>query len=316
MPNHTATKLEVRGTSKEIADVIQYVGNPEGGEDENLFSCDKIIPMPKELRWISSPVKIVSKEEYEKKILERVGKKEGHDFGLPLTKELQEKYLNDYGADNWYDWANAKWGTKWGVYEVGQWQVLKEKKCTVATITFLSAWSPIIPIIPVMDVLAEKFPNLEFSLKYSDEGGGFLGVKHWVDGHNSGGSDLAWDSCAGVMLRKELGVYYPKDKEKKTIKPGEEKTYNCPICNELFLTKKDLATHKKYECSKKQCSNCGGKMPCKKLECVFKGMVVKTKTTKKKEYPCVICGKKSKYTEVCSFGCYTAIHKKKKIQSH
>ena len=68
---------------------------------------------------------------------------------------------------NWYDWCCSNWGTKWDV------------DCDEHTIeddymefSFNSAWAP-----PVawLEKVASLFPNLHFSLKYDEPGGGFMG---------------------------------------------------------------------------------------------------------------------------------------------
>lgn len=54
MPNHVATVLTISGAMDEIKRFIQAVDSGE----ENRFSFEKILPMPKELEGTRSPVLI------------------------------------------------------------------------------------------------------------------------------------------------------------------------------------------------------------------------------------------------------------------
>lgn len=137
--------------------------------------------MPSELKNTTSPTRIVSEEEYkkEKAKLDAVIAKKEEDrtpeerrmCSLPITKEMQKEYLKKYGCDNWYDWAIRNWGTKWGAYDITDWEG--------DTITFFTAWS--VPE-PVYEELSNLFPKAEFEVKYADEGGGWCGITIWQDG--------------------------------------------------------------------------------------------------------------------------------------
>lgn len=214
MPNHTSTILEVHGTKARIKEFMQFVSATEDGKTIP-FSCDAVIPMPPELRSISSPVKIVSEKEYEQAILNALKNEKNAQFSpaLPLTENLQKMYKEKYGADNWYDWANKNWGTKWGAYDHGEWKLLNCGGDWVASLFFMSAWAPVVPVI---EVCASKFPDLKFTLKYADEGGGFLGFTLWEKGGMLTEKDIAWNSREGKELREELGCYYPDDDEDET----------------------------------------------------------------------------------------------------
>ena len=230
MPNHTSTILEIRGKDDRVQECVKFVSSVDKKGKSCPFDCDKVVPMPKELLGISSPVQIVSPEEYEKAVLASV--KSG-PVELPLTKELQEKYLKDYGADNWYDFALKRWGSKWGAYDHDKWNITQEGKATVATLFFMSAWSPVIPTI---NALAKKYQDLDFSLKYADEGGSFLGITHWPKGCKAKQTNYNWKSEAGILLLAELGIHnedeedVPKKVKKvKKVKKCKERgiAYNC-----------------------------------------------------------------------------------------
>ena len=91
---------------------------------------------------------------------------------LPDTIEEYGEYLNNckekYGFDNWYDWRNANWGTKWNACES---DYDKESE----SLHFDTAWS--IPY-PILTKIAHDNPNTNFD-GYSEEETG------WFDEYNA-----------------------------------------------------------------------------------------------------------------------------------
>lgn len=170
MPNNTTNILTVTADSKTLQKIKKYIKGKEG------IDFNKIIPMPKELKNVRSPVQIVTKEEYisaKKQRAQDIKEKKNDCFvtTLPLTQELNDKYMRKYGSNNWHDWAVANWDTKWDAYDIGQWEDNK--------ITFYTAWSPPLNVI---EKLSEKFPNAIFELKFADEGYEFVGIIAFQDG--------------------------------------------------------------------------------------------------------------------------------------
>jgi len=172
MPNNTTNRLEVNASKSEFEKIKKFVKSKEvieGKKTINALDFNNIIPMPEELKNVTSPVHIVSQAEYDKAVIQRDKdiKEKKHEWSistLPLTKEMQEDYLKKYGSDNWYDWAVKNWGTKWGAYDISKWEGQELK--------FFTAWSPPLPVI---EKLSKKFPKAVFILRYADEGGSFVG---------------------------------------------------------------------------------------------------------------------------------------------
>lgn len=69
----------------------------------------------------------------------------------------------------WWDWRVQNWGTKWELNEV---ELIDESE-DYLLYRFDTAWSP-----PVkwLEKVAKDYPELDFRLKYEEEGVGFLGV--------------------------------------------------------------------------------------------------------------------------------------------
>ena len=80
-------------------------------------------------------------------------------------------------ANNWYNWNNKYWGTKWDACNVDV-----DIAGTVATYSFETAWAPPVPVFYAM---VEQFTRLSFELYYKEEQGwggelhGDNGI-HWV----------------------------------------------------------------------------------------------------------------------------------------
>lgn len=157
MPNWCANNLYVSG---DFTRFNEWMGD--------VFSFNKILPMPEELK---------DSEPFNDKHAKR--------------NEFKEKY----GAYDWYDWRVQNWGTKWDIYEVD----IQHYDPTLITLCFQTAWSP--PQM-VIGSLAAKFPELKFKLAYLEEGCGFVGYSIWENGeyqtgeHEDDSSTDAWKKIA------------------------------------------------------------------------------------------------------------------------
>lgn len=161
MPNHVTNRLTIIGSETDVAIVMAEISN-----GDLFIDFNKIAPMPNELREVTSPVRIISKEEFDKQEeridnddLTEVEKKFGVSRGI--TKEISDEYIARFGTDNWYDWSLANWGTKWNAYD---------QYCDGNEIEFLTAWGTPYRLI---ERLSKKYPNVEFNVKYADEDFGY-----------------------------------------------------------------------------------------------------------------------------------------------
>ena len=126
------------------------------------FSFNNIIPMPEELRGTSSPTNVVDTQEEVDKWKEEHPKWDAMGTGRPITKKEHAKLLTKHKFDNWYDWANANWDTKWDASEVyfqdDGWMLRYE---------FDTAWNP---PEAICHALREKFPDLNISWFFREDG--------------------------------------------------------------------------------------------------------------------------------------------------
>lgn len=200
MPNHTSTILTLTGNQSEVK---RFIAAVDTGTDGNHLNFDGVVPLPSILRSYTSPAKIVSQSvlDEEKKLgITSVG----------ITQCTSDRLNSLYGANNWYDWARRNWGTKWGAYDSGEWNLEVDETTGVltATISYNTAWSPATEFFLNASKL---FPSLTFEHKFSDEGGSFVGTESIENGDIVYTVDVEWDSDEGITIREELGTYYPED---------------------------------------------------------------------------------------------------------
>jgi len=144
MPNHCYAWITVQEKYEKKLQEIAKVG-----------LCRYYRPMPEELVQTTSPTRVVTEKEYAKQMKEN----ETAKFkSYPITKDRRQYLLDNYGYDNWYDWAHKHWGTKWGCYDNEYYN---------GTYRFTSAWGPIDDSI--IELFTKDIPT--FSYSYEEEQG-------------------------------------------------------------------------------------------------------------------------------------------------
>lgn len=152
MPNWTYNHLEVSGEKKHLD---YFLARVKGEND--VIDFNAIIPMPEIIKNTGSGSKEFNGVMHHNWYANSTDKIE-----RPLTaEELVE--LDKTGFRSWYDWACAKWGTKWNALgdeleDNSEWGELHIK--------FDTAWCP---PEPIYDALIGQFPKLNFELRYRNE---------------------------------------------------------------------------------------------------------------------------------------------------
>ena len=146
MPNHCSNYLTVAGDKHELSKFVKSIKTvTEDGEKLEILK--NLYPCPAEL--------------YDAKA----------DFGATKNPDLIAKY----GANDWYEWCNTNWGTKWGDYDT-HFNYLEDEFTegdTSVDLTFTTAWGP---AINGMVKVSEKFPNLVFINSFEEGGMCFVGA--------------------------------------------------------------------------------------------------------------------------------------------
>ena len=143
MPNWCMNKLEVTGP---VPSLVRFRAKAkstivsDGKPKRVKFSLGAFLPMPKELEGTRSP-----------------------------SPKPNPTLVRKYGADNWYDWRQNHYGTKWDVDAQELLRFEKEK----LGYTFDSAWSP-----PAEGIrrISELYPDLTFTLEYDEPSMDFAGT--------------------------------------------------------------------------------------------------------------------------------------------
>jgi len=164
MPNHCYAHINVSEKYRNKLEEIAKVG-----------LCRYYRPMPEELVNTSSPARVVTQEEYDK----QMEKNKTDDFkSYPLTIDRQKMFLDLYGADNWYDWTQRHWGTKWGCYD---------NDYSHGTYSFTSAWGPVDDSI--IELLSKDIPSFSYSFEEEQGWGAEFEIE---DGEVA--NSLEWDT--------------------------------------------------------------------------------------------------------------------------
>jgi len=213
MPNHVSSNLVITGPSDDVrrfvSDVDRSVTNAG-----NALDFNGVVPLPEELKGTSSPVHIQTKTEIDNLWAEWNQKKDagkfnerelkyGKPFNLGITQEVSDTLIAKYGDNNWYEWAIRNWGTKWGAYDTGEWDVtVDENGNSSARVSYNTAWSPATEFFKRASLL---FPTLTFDTEYADEGGGFVAATSFENGDVTNDIDYEWNSDEGIEVRERVG---------------------------------------------------------------------------------------------------------------
>ena len=197
MPNWCNNKLEIQGSKKEVAKVLEFIGNKKDKDYKHL-DFNKITPMPEELRNTTSPT--------------------------PKGKETEAKKLQKkYGATDWYHWSIDNWGTKWNCNGARIEEDAGDKNLTIG---FETAWSPPIPIVLE---LGKKFPKINFKLDYVEPGMCFAGSLN-VQGEDVNDEQYDNGSEAYKSMEEEFGygteeweeMFKEKDRSDQDLRTNDE----------------------------------------------------------------------------------------------
>lgn len=134
MPNWCTNRVHISGSKEDVTSFMSLVrGN---SEDENTFSFQTVLPCPSEL----------------------------HKYNAPqLDKDLEDRFIKEYGHADWYSWQVYNWGTKWEPSS----SFLDYADEESAAWQFETAWSP-----PegIYSELSNRFPELNISWFYDEPG--------------------------------------------------------------------------------------------------------------------------------------------------
>ena len=136
MPNHVYNNILVSGTPEQIQ---AFKEKAQSGDREFSY-----------WNFVTPPQEAIDSGEYWQ------------------TNGWQDGERKGNTPNNWYNFNNREWGTKWDTYDIQDTYIPKEQKDTLVGWAFCSAWSP---PLPVFEAIAEQFPELEFDFDWEEEQG-------------------------------------------------------------------------------------------------------------------------------------------------
>lgn len=171
MPNWCMNEVFICGPKEDIKKIAELFGC-----DENLFSFDRFMPIPKELKEVHSGYMNVGDgvtANYWRTVPDETGKM----VNVPVTQEEIDSLMGRFGATNWYDWCNRYWGVKWDASLCSNVDVHIDPKWNDGEIKcdFETPWGP-----PqgIYDELVRQFPEVNVDWFYKEPGmrlSGWLG---------------------------------------------------------------------------------------------------------------------------------------------
>jgi len=149
MPNHTTNFVTIE-TNTNVQEEIQALEELKNDlrVKEDMFDFNGIVPMPEEIKKGATlgidmeTGKIIEHKDYE------------NDGGVykPKHRLTRKRLMVEYGADNWRDFGNLHWGTKWNSYEF---ELIQDEE-HVLFVSFLTAWDSPREIAQRINVYCEQ----------------------------------------------------------------------------------------------------------------------------------------------------------------
>lgn len=187
MPNWVYNSVVVSGTRKDLQEFLDKATTPR----PDTYDTDKkeIVFRDKGFsfwNFIAPPQKAVESGEY---------------FGTHGYEN--GKQVGDT-KNNWYNWNNANWGTKWDACDVDNGELSKGKKkkpsdTDSVKISFSTAWS--IPE-PVFTAMTKQHPTLDFEF-YSEEETGWGAEYSGQDGSLTLEKEFSEPSCHSDYVERD-----------------------------------------------------------------------------------------------------------------
>ena len=160
MPNWCFNRVICNGMVNEIGNLIDHVQ-----ENDNMFSFNAVIPMPKELQEIASPIKAFKTkaevEDYNSKLPQN-----GDFIGKAITHAKHKALLTKYGYADWYSWSIANWGCKWNTSSA-EISMQDNRNDGSVSYAFDTPWGP---PEEIYHALVKLFPDVRISWFYEEPG--------------------------------------------------------------------------------------------------------------------------------------------------
>ena len=231
MPNWCWNNLEVTGDEIQLREFVEK--STINIEENDEFTFTGTYPMPKEFEGIHTGAYTDENGVSHRRWKKVDGK------NIPISdkeiKQLEEKY----GSDNWYDWCNGNWGTKWDACE----SYIANNDINFFSVSFDTAWAP--PINWLKNIVKD-YPGLNFELRYEEPGMAFGGTFTIQRDHEQ---DAYWnieaasDCCNAKLEWDDI----PKDMDDPVCLNCGETSYDYHHVNENSIEEGNQKVIKKLQ---------------------------------------------------------------------
>ena len=198
MPNYCNNNIRITADKETVAKIAQSL---KSNSDDGFLNL--IHPMPKELKDTVA----------------------GSDNAKPeFQKKQSEQLIEKYGADNWYDWRIANWGTKWEVNECYGDPFISDDGETIE-FGFDTAWSP---AIGAYQNFLSTHPEASLFATYYEPGCDFMGVwdsgddRCYKPGDYKSDDDFWTTDDDGILLVDNYGIVESKQEWEAEEEEEEE----------------------------------------------------------------------------------------------
>ncbi len=174
MANMCFNSLNISGPKEDVQRFLSAVKT-----NESQFDFNGAVPMPDELKNAQSP------------------------NANPDSQEAQN-LIEKYGADNWYSWAIANWGTKWNPSCIDDWDIDDSGNEMNINLCFETPWSP--PTEFLLNA-SKVYSTLSFWNEFYEQGSENIGEHIIANGEWTRRNEPEWDSKEGIALRQDFGIY-------------------------------------------------------------------------------------------------------------
>jgi len=163
MPNWCHNRVTFSGTGSDIDELTTQLES-----EESPFDFNNVIPMPEELRLVSSPIKVFRT----KAEVDEYNAQQPQGIGEAITHAKHTALVKKYGHADWYTWSINNWGCKWNNGDDIDRDIVADSEYGYVQYDFETPWGP---PVGIYQALCEMYPDMGISWFYDEPGMEFAG---------------------------------------------------------------------------------------------------------------------------------------------
>ena len=186
MPNWCYNNVRIMGSKNDIDNIIKKY--TELIRKEVVLCSEKIIPYPRD--YLLKRAFFINNNDDDNKMkeIERLNVTEKEHKQILLWKLNNEKEIVEEIENFWYDWNRLNWGSKWGICNCSDCNIVKMKhdKLSIQW-NFETAWSCATPFV---EQISKDYPNVKIYYSADEESRTFKFESVWKNGQEVRFKDL------------------------------------------------------------------------------------------------------------------------------